>query len=327
MNGREGAPERPDISPEFLVRKAWNIRWAGRDESIRLATEALSMVSGAAAVRTGTEGLAFRTLAWQAKWRGLFDDSEEFGAKALARLDPALHAAAIADVHSIMRVIHYSRGRRDMARESVRLGYAALCEREAAETRVDLMTTEATILRYGQRIEDSRKLLEAALELAEGTERSRVRHNMARALQSAGQTAEALSLATNAVIDARRFDNRVILPYALEVLGTCYAAFGQHEAARGYLLEGEEIGREDTDLRVRCQILQQLACIEEKAGKPEMALMGVRKGLGIDRKMVYPLWEKHFLRHQSDMAEALGRKDKALEALKRLCALQAAERE
>ena len=61
--------------PGFLNRIAWADRWSDRARSRASATQALDL----ARARTGGEkdvARALRTLSWQAKWRGGFDEAQ-----------------------------------------------------------------------------------------------------------------------------------------------------------------------------------------------------------------------------------------------------------
>ncbi len=192
-------------------------------------------------------------------------------------------------------------------------------------TRIDLLTTDATIMRYAKRYDDCQRLLYKALDLSGGAEKARVYHNIARSLEGVDAPSEALESARLSVALARQFDNRVILPYALEVLGTILRSFGRAAEAIGPLAKAEKIGIEDDDVRVTCQILQQRAIIEEDLGHLDDAFEAARRGLSAARGIGYSLWIKKFLRHLAEMSEKHGHTSDALVAWKELFALEASE--
>lgn len=314
------------IAAEFCIRRAWNIRWASRNDSVEQAHKSLLLAKSLSSPTcVKIEGLAYRTLAWQSKWRGQFDICEGECKRALSRLKRSKLWAAAADVYSILGVLSYSRGRQDLARENITLGYQMLEIEDNVSARIDLLTTDATTLRYAKRYETCQQMLQKALDLSVGAERARVCHNIARSLDHLNNLSEALDNATLSVALARQFENRVVLPYALEVLGTVLRNLGRPDEAIVHLAEGEEIGLADQDVRVTCQILQQRAIIEEELGHHVDAFDAAKRGLAAARSMGYSLWEKKFLRHLAEMSEKQGYTGDALVAWKQLFALETSE--
>ena len=62
--------------PALLNRMAWSARWSDRAKSCQYASRALEVAEGCQNKRSRiARGLAFRTLSWQAKWRGNFDEA------------------------------------------------------------------------------------------------------------------------------------------------------------------------------------------------------------------------------------------------------------
>jgi tetratricopeptide (TPR) repeat protein len=314
------------IAAEFCIRRAWNLRWTSRDDSVDRAQKCLHLAKTLPPANSiEIEGLAYRTLAWQSKWRGQFEDCENLCRRALSRLRLGKKRAAAADVYSLLGVLCYSRGRQDLAKENITLGYQMLEIEDNVSARIDLLSTDSTVLRYAKRYEDCQRLLEKALYLAVGVEKARVYQNIARSLDHLGNLTEALDNATLSVTLARQFGNRVILPYSLEVLGTVLRNLGRLDEAIVHLTEGEEIGLADQDLRVTCQILQQRAIIEEDMGHEADAFDAAKRGLEAARSIGYSLWEKKFLRHLAEMSERQGYTGDALVAWKQLFALEASE--
>ncbi|MEM7499122.1 MAG: hypothetical protein AAF371_14160 [Pseudomonadota bacterium] len=311
-------------SVALFNRRAWTVRWASRSESFRLAERAF-----AASDEHDDEArsIALRTLAWQAKWRGDFNRAEAFCDQVLARLEPGQLPVVQADIHAILGVVHYSRGRRDLARQAVDKGLALIDRQSAIETRVDLLTTLSTIQRYAKRLEESQATLETALAISVGAERARVEHNMARALAACGNPQEALEMGLRALGNARLYRNRVILPYALEVVGGCYRALGRWTNAAAYLEEGAHYGEQDGDVRVECQCLDELARVERAAGNRQAAVEAATRGLVQAEALGYRLWEKRFLETIAEVAEEDGRLDEALAVSKRLLRLKDDERD
>lgn len=310
--------------PRFLNRKAWALRWEDRTESTALARRAKAECGAGA---SSEQGLACRTLAWHAKWRGNFNESAAQCTQALACLSEEHDKGALAQVHSILAVIHYSRGRRDLARDAVMNGFVCLGHAGPVEARIDLLASHASILRYAQKFTESRTLLDEALSLSDGAERARMHHNIARHLAFVEDHDAAWTHAQEALKLARRHNNRVILPYVLELLGAGSRRKGRLDAARTGLIEGLAISRADEDIRGQCQILQELALVEQDSGDRLAALAAAQDGLGLAAALSYPIWEKQFLLQIAQLHEANGYYASAMKTWKALYRLQERERD
>lgn len=287
-----GTPDPVEINPALLNRLSWKLRWSDRKRSRDLARRVLLFERDNAIER----GLAWRTLAWQARWAGRLQRTEELSHTALVALEAAPPGAgpALADVQSALGVIRYSRHENDGALAAVETGRVALAAEDDVESRIDLLVTESTTLRYLDRREPSLERLVTAVGLAEGASLGRVRHNLARWYLTEGDVDAALAQALPAVALCRRWDNRVVLPYALEVLGACYARIGRRQRAEECFAEGLEIAADDGDLRVECQILQEAGHLALLSGEEERGRQLLHRGLLLARSLGYSLWEEGF---------------------------------
>lgn len=310
----------PGTSMELMNRRAWNVRWRSRRDSRQGAA---SVLRAADDRDTHSRAKAQRTLAWHGRWCGDFDTAQAHADACLSLIAPGTQTPVRADALAILAVVDYSRGFAKKAAARVDLGLRMIETRSRVDTRIELLTTRATILRYQGAHTEARTTMARALELAEGAERARVHHNIARAYESDNRedTQTGLSHAMLGLSDARRFENRVILPYALEMVGTCYRRLGARGQARRYLREAADIGAADGDTRVRCQALHQIALNEDADGDLETALLTAEEGACTAAQLSYPLWEQRFLHHLARLREATGDIAGALDAMKRLYAL------
>jgi tetratricopeptide (TPR) repeat protein len=270
---------------------------------------------------------ALRTLAWQAKWRGDFENSASYCLQAKQRVDPNAARGILVDVYSLLGVIHYSSGRRDFAGRMVHRGLSLLDDSVPAEAHVDIYVTRSTILRYRGRIEEARQALEIAWDYASGAEKARVEHNIARAHSHDGAAAKALEHAEIAVKLGRRYNSRVILPYALEVLGTALIKQDTPAEALPYLEEGLALARSEGDRRACCQLLKESGHAHRLLGQTGTALAHLTEGRAIAQEMGYPLWLKAFSETLGGLYEDTGDFEKAATAYKEVVALQNAVRD
>lgn len=272
-------------------------------------------------------GLALRTLAWQARWRGDFDAAESLAHRAIARLKGEGAESAIADSLATLAVVHYCRGRRDLARDCLDEGFEVLEHQPNVASRIDLLTTQAAVERHGQRMRIVQAAMREAVALSAGVERARTEHSVARALLQDDRPGEALEHANMAIELAREYQNRVIEPYALEVAATAQIDLDQIEDAERLLREAEAIAERDADARAACHLLFQRVRLARRRGDRDGALALARAGEEKARTIGYPLWEKNFLDRAALLQEELGQTDTALRTLKRLLALRDAERD
>ena len=317
-----------DLSADarFLNSKAWTMRWSDRKRSSDLAWQALQRSESQRPPDSEGVALACRTLAWQAKWAGDFDAAQTLCRRAQARLSPERNAVALADVLSTLGVVHYSRGRRDLALSVTRRGLALIEDVDAASARIDLLTTLATIHRYNGRMFEAYEALQSARNLSQRGERARVDHNMARCLEQDNSPSRAVGYAMRSVIGARRHKNRVVLPYALEVLGIALGRLENYGLAMTYLEEGLAIAQEDGDNRAHCQILEQIGHIRHESDATEKALEALSDGLRLAERLDYPIWQRKFLHKIARIEQERGNHSAAVEAFSKLVVLMESER-
>ncbi|MDD9717872.1 tetratricopeptide repeat protein [Dinoroseobacter sp. PD6] len=313
--------------PQLLTRLAWECRWMDRARSQTLAEQVLEITEAQSDEHALARASALRTLAWQAKWRGDFEATASFCLQAKQRVDPTAARAILVDVYSLLGVIHYSAGRRDFAGRMVQRGLNLLDESVPAEGHVDIHITRSTILRYRGRMEEARQALEVAWDHASGAEKARVEHNIARAHIHDSAAAKAAQHAETALELGRRFNSRVILPYALEVLGAALIQQGAADKALPHLEEGLALARTEGDRRACCQILKESGHAHHLLGNPQGALDHLTEGQAIAKEMGYPLWLTAFSEALGAIYEEAGEYQKAALAYKEVVALQNAIRD
>jgi signal transduction histidine kinase/ActR/RegA family two-component response regulator len=335
---------RLDLKPtaEFDARqraanlngRAWKLRWRSRNKSMLAAQTVLHFELPPETPGTLYETLrASRTLAWQYKWLGMFDEAEMFCLRAQEMSDRMATSATqgncdvLCDVHSILGVIRYSRGQHNQASKLVEHALARLAPDARSETRIDLLTTLSTILRYHDEYDAARSLLFEALKISEQSgdlpEFARVTSNISRLYVHQNKHREGYEFAHYAEEAAHRARNHVILPYAIETLGASLIGLGRFEEALLKLAKAETIATQSGDQRAACQILEQQSRAYLGTGQSELALKACRRGGKIARSMDYPIWSRLFLRTQSQILEDLGRAQEALKSYKLFAELDA----
>ncbi len=323
MQRTDSAPSQSRVpDPKLLTRLAWECRWTDRVRSAELARQALALVEQQTSYDAVDRCSALRTLAWQAKWRGDFEQTTSYCLQAKQGMDRQIAKHLLVDVFSLLGVVHYSAGRRDFASRMVRRGFDLVDDTIPDEALVDLYITQSTIQRYRGRIEESRHALENALQLSKGAERARVEHNIARTLNYERDYVQALERAEESLALARQFKNRIILPYTLEVLSAAQIALDRPVDALPHLEEGLEIAQADGDQRAACQLLHQLGIAQQKRGEMGHACEALTEGQRIAQAIGYPIWLTRFTEARAQLYEAEGEFQKAASAYKEVVRLK-----
>ncbi|MCT8158875.1 hypothetical protein [Pseudoruegeria sp. SHC-113] len=305
-----------------LNRAAWYSRWRDRAGSTHMAQQICSAARTGDPEAEAVVGDALRTLAWQAKWLGQFRQAEGYCLDAERRLAPqAKPLAALVDVYAIHCIIAYSRSDFTGAREFINTARRMLTPEMPIETRLDVMASEALLMRHTGQPEAALEQITEALAQATGAEAARLAHNRARLLNQLDLRSEAFVAAEEAMDLCRAHRNRVVFPYACEVYGDACRRTGRFDAARQALEEGMTCAEEDGDQRAACQILEQQAMLALDAGDAEAALTLLRRGLAIAEQINYPLWRRNFLRTLAQQYEKRGEAEEALAAYKSLLAM------
>lgn len=312
--------------PAFLNRLAWADRWSDRKRSRASAHQALELARSRGDDMREV-ATALRTLAWQAKWRGDFDRAQAHALACEAAASEAMLPGARGDCYSILGVVHYSRGRFDLATCAVERGMKLVDLGVPDETQIDLLTTLSTIQRYQGHVTRSGMTLARARDMATERELARVEHNLARWMHQHGDMDGGLRHARISIALAEEYRNRVILPYAAEIAGACAVELGQADEASVFFNDALQWAVADEDTRAQCQILIYSAALKAGQGDSDKALDLLHHGAALADEMGYPLWQKSFALKLAEVHEARGDLSAALEAHKSAWAIQNSARD
>ena len=303
--------------PALMNAVAWSIRWQDRCRSTEYAEAARAMSAGNTSLRVRANlGRAVLTLAWQAKWRGAFDDALSLALETERHISEADYPDERAHNYSILGVVHYSRGRLDLASSSTDRGLLLADVTRDAPAFIDLLSTRASILRHRGDSGRAGLVLSRAEEVAEGPDEARIQHNIARWLLEDGEVDKATERAERSIDLADRHKCRVIAPYANEVHGAALSRRREFDAAEQAFATGLAIAEEDRDVRAQCQILRVFGAMEDARGNSDAALALSERGARIAARMGYLLWQQRFARDCALLHERRGDLKAALEAHK-----------
>ena len=119
-NVRRIRSELPSGDPALLNRVAWSRRWSDRNISTDHAcTARKTAIAGSGKRSRVQQGMALRTLAWHARWRGDLDKAMTHCLNAETFLPEREHAEARSILYGILGSIHFARNRFDLATCSV----------------------------------------------------------------------------------------------------------------------------------------------------------------------------------------------------------------
>ena len=326
--GISQATEQMGGDGALLNHHGWAKRWTDRRVSCDYARAALKLSGTGQDPRSILgRGMAYRTLAWQAKWRGDFAAAFDLCLKTEAEVREADNPVIRADVYSTLGVVHYSRGRLDLANDATDRGFTILEEMSVGghnEALVDLHVTKATIQRYSGETARANLSLSRAHDLATGHCVPRVKHNIARYLLADRKIDRAHEFITDAMELAINSRNRTLLPYLHEVLGAVLVRMKNYDEALQSFERGEKIARADEDKRAECQILLECGRLEMSRDCVDRALRYYNRGTSIAWELGYQLWRKTYCLALAEAYEKKGDLAKALKQHK--LAWQIAER-
>lgn len=274
-------------APKFTNHIAWTQRWRNRNLSQQQATLVCAMTEDSPEQRRDY-GLALRTLAWQAKWRGEMDSARALCEQAIEPLASTANWAALADVYSVLGIVHLSQFRFGAAHRVIKRGFALLDCTGPADSQVDLLTTQASLMCLLGKIDEAGDVLSKAKELARGIEHARLCQNVGRFQLLRGKLRDVRVQAANGIILARASNNRVVLPYLYELLGAVLLKQGQNDLARGVLEDGLLLALEDQDKRVECHLLNLLGTLDIEEGKTVDALKRCERAAHVALDTRYP---------------------------------------
>ena len=323
--GRTGpglTTEASQADARLLNARAWELRWTNRAVSKALAGQVLQFTSENSRGEIASVGLAYRTLAWHARWQGDFDTCQTYCDRAHDRLAKVECYDDLAIVAVSRGMVSYCRGQRAEAHRYLSQATSLLGPESRPDARVTMLGFAIAMAQSAGATDREADLITEALALTRGGCRALIEHRRVRGMLLRNESEAALPYALEALATTRRLGNEVILPFALEITGACYRMAGSFDLADAYLGEAMAAARASDDRRAECHVLQQQGLMLEARRAGEQALVLSHRGLSLARHIGYPIWEKVLLRQIAEIHERAGHTDKALVAYKELANLQ-----
>jgi tetratricopeptide (TPR) repeat protein len=320
------APQTPDL--RFLNMQAWNVRWSDRRSSNKHAEAVLDSLSKHAHdAPNSAAGLAYRTLAWQARWRGDYVSANRLARVAFDHLQDENQPSAQADLHSVLAVIHMCRGRGDLAKDHVQEGLHLInrAGEQASDTRVDLHLHEAILFCFAKQMERAAVTALKAMDMAPRADSARVHRVIAKYQMLGPDNHDNLGHAMQALVLSRRHNMRTLLPYTLETVANCHVALGQLKRARACLSEAERLCIEDEDACGATVVAFQKVHLEIEDGNLTGALDIARSGLDICVERGFSVYKKRFTMLIAQISDDLQDRDMAAKHWRALHFLNEAE--
>ncbi|AZQ65830.1 hypothetical protein EF888_00980 [Silicimonas algicola] len=318
--------ELPSGDPALLNRIAWARRWVERDSSLEYATEAqLKAKAGSGKRSRAEQGLALRTLAWHALWTGHMDTAMQHCLKAEGYLPESQHRDARAGIYALLAVVHYTRGRLDLATCAVDRGLWLLkdmTDGEAAPAQTSLLLARATVQRLGGERARAGITLSRARELAPEEHMPLVEYCTARWLLSDGDMVKAADHAARSVDLASRDGNGVMLSYAHAVQASVHTAEGHPYEARLSFAQARKLGKAAGDLFIDCIVHTGLASVARSEKNTDEAQTLLREAARIAKRENYAVLRKGIALDMAECFETAGDYKAALEQHKLAWRLQ-----
>lgn len=302
--------ELPSGDPTLMNRVAWARRWSDRDASVEYALSAQKKaIAGTGRRSRAEQGLALRTLAWQACWRGALDEAMSNCLSAETFLPESDHVETRASIYSILGAVHFARNRLDLANCAVDRGFWLLRDvPESAFDQVmtDLLLRRSTIQRFSGEKARASITLGRAREICAGEMENLVDYATAAWLLADGDAEVALDRALEGLNSAKTLGNRLIQPYLHSVLGGCDAKLGRADAAIDNFKLGLSIAEKDGDNNAECFLLRGYAQMEKDCGNAEEAMRLLRKAAHTAKTQGFAFEQKRVALDLAEVLEAQG---------------------
>ncbi|MEO1026160.1 MAG: hypothetical protein AAFX07_11485 [Pseudomonadota bacterium] len=290
--------ELPSGDPSLLNRIAWARRWTDRTASIQNAHAARrTAVSGTGRRSRAEQGMAARTLGWQAYWKGDLDGAMSNCLSAETFLPETEFLETRASIYAILGLVHFSRNRADLAGCALDRGFWLLRETldtAAPEALTDLLLARATLQRHSGERARSGITIGRATELAVAEQTSYVSYCTAAWLLSDGDIEEAQKHADEGLKLAETQGNLIMLPYLHGLLGTCESSMARVDTAGLHFSKGLSIAEAEEDKRATIYLLRESAVMEKECGNTaeatgllmQAATLAKTTGFDFERKRV-----------------------------------------
>ncbi len=314
----------------MLNRVAWARRWSDRQVSDDYARAARKTAAEGIGKRSRAEqGNALRTLAWNARWRGDFDEALSNCLSAETFLPESAFAEVRAGIYSTLGVVHFSRNRLDLANCAVDRGYWLLRdmpELDASEAMTDLLLTRAAIQRHSGEKARASITLGRAREISTGEQKSSVGYCTALWLVADGEIESARQLVSETLEEAISTGNRLVMPYLHAIIGSCDAKLGRGDSAVENLELGLSIATADNDTRARCYLLREFAKVDAECKNENEAFSKLREAAEMARAMGFAFEQKRIALDTAALLEKAGKYKQAIDQHKLAWRLQSATR-
>ena len=132
--------------PALLIRVAWSRRWQSRQNSVACAERAKTLLDSRKDEKSLRDcARADLALAWQAEWRGQYDDALALALDAERHLSETDFPSERAELYGIIGTVHRSRNRLDLADGAVKRGLGLVQDDCASDTYAGLLVGSASI--------------------------------------------------------------------------------------------------------------------------------------------------------------------------------------
>ena len=306
----------------FLNQHAWAIRWADRALSVKLAENVIGLTLGSGPKRPKSarrrNGLAMRTLAWQAIWRGDTLRAEEDAHRAIARLKDTGTDHAIVDALGVLALVHFNRNHRDLARQMVADAFSLEVAEHHSSTLIDRLVVASLIHLNSGRFDLAQAGFDQALALAKGPDIARVHINVAQAQLLDKRPSEALEQLEQACASAEEHRNVVLKPYICAIKAQTYLELDQTASAFQAISDAMPYALQSHDVRAEVvlsiQHARALRAENQFDAAIELALTAQNKAQTAE----LIIFEKQLLMLCAELYEHCGQQAEELTQLRRL---------
>lgn len=315
VKGRKAKVSRlPTADPSLLNKLAWVARWSDVKRSRDNARKAYRDASEGEGRRSDAQrGLALRTMSWHDRWRGDFEQALKNGLKAEEFLPEHQFPEIRAAMYANLAVIHFSRGRFDLANSSLERALLLINDDSDPECVMEVLCTKALVQTF------SGDKTRAGLTLGRARDRAgkalvaTVEHLIARWLLDDGDTERAAMHIGRAIEAAEAHENNLILPLCYEVRALCEITQRHLEQASETLEDALELSRDLECTRSEIHLTFAKSIVQQRQNDIETALATLKRGARMAASADYVLYQRKYALELADVFERMGQLRQALE--------------
>lgn len=239
------------FDPDFMLRRAWQLRWSHPKKSKSLAKHVLNRIGRSDLQDCRYAAHCYLTLAWHEKWSGKFPVANAHLQLCEELFKIVGEKRFLPLISSMRAIIAFEQNDFGCTELFIQDGAASLSHDSADEALIDLLSTQAAFQRVTGKFDDAELTLIKARHQAKGHDLARIHMNLACYGHAAGDTETTHKFGVMSLVQSRHFANKAVLPYANHIFAVALTAKGNWKTASEVIEDGLIAAKEIGDIRAK----------------------------------------------------------------------------